>query len=400
MLMLLGVSLTGCGIAAPLPADPAAPAALALEEDPVRITDLLVPGPATEPAVDLSPADTAKPADTADTADTAEPGGAGRTAEPGNTAVPAEPGVADAINRIGSVEVPVRRYEPAASASGTEPWATLVWAHGGSFMRGTLDWPEADWAARRFAEAGLRVYSVDYVLASDTVKEPAPANDVAAVLAWAAEQHTGPLVVGGASAGGHLAVLAALAQAERAAAGAALGDPASSDSAPTGATASATAAHDTAAGTASTAAPRAADALILQYPTLHRVQRDDAALAAAVADLPAERRFDDDRIAEMYAYYLGDGAGLADAEVAGEVAQDRLALLPPTVIVNADLDDLRASGEQFAEQLRAAGVPVTEHVTPGTVHGYLNRPEESAEAREDALAAIEVFTRGLRPILN
>lgn len=286
---------------------------------------------------------------------------------------PAEGRDPGALNRIGSAQVSARLYEPVAEA-----WATLVWAHGGSFVRGTLDWPEADWAARRFAEAGLRVYSVDYALASDVVKAPAPSNDMAAVLRWVAAEHPGPIVAGGASAGAHLAVLAALAQAE-------------------------------------VAAARPADALILQYPTLHRVQREDPAIAAATAGLPEQRRFGAERIAEMYAYYLGEGAPGAGpgtstggdsgavagiAAVAGELSAGLLAVLPPTVIVNAELDDLRASGEQFAEQLRAAGVPVVEHVQAGTVHGYLNRPEESDRARRDAGASIDRFVTELRAILS
>ena len=87
-------------------------------------------------------------------------------------------------NRMGSAEIPVRVYEPDGAwlRGDGGPWGTIVWAHGGSFVRGTLDWPEADWVSRRFAAAGLRVYSVDYALANDEVKAPAPALDVAAVL--------------------------------------------------------------------------------------------------------------------------------------------------------------------------------------------------------------------------
>lgn len=271
------------------------------------------------------------------------------------------------LGRLGSslsaaqADIPVRAYEPPGSGD-EAPWATLVWAHGGSFVRGTLDWPEADWAARRFAEAGLRVYSVDYRLANDTIKAPIPAADVAAVLAWAAEQAEGPIAVGGASAGGHLAVLAALAQGDAATEG--LG--------------------------------RAVDALILQYPTLHRVQREDAAIERATMCLPSQRRFDAARIAEMYDYYLGDDP---EALVAGELLAERLATLPPTIIVNAELDDLRASGEQFAEQLSEAGVPVVDYVQLGTVHGYLNRPEESERSRSDAQQTIDVFVTELRRIL-
>ena len=270
-------------------------------------------------------------------------------------------------NLVGSASIPVRVYEPEG-----EPWAELVWAHGGSFVRGTLDWPEADWVSRSFAEAGIRVHSVDYVLASDTVHAPAPGNDVAAVLQAVAAESDLPVVIGGASAGAHLATFAALAQADLAANG----------------------------------DGRAANALILEYPTLHRVQREDTAISELTARLPEQRRFSADRIAEMYQQYLGaggsesSGTGSPDPVVAGELASNRLQLLPPTVIVNADADDLRASGEEFAEQLAASGVAVVEGVQPGTVHGYLNRPEESEQARRDATATIDRFVTELRGILN
>lgn len=299
------------------------------------------------------------------------------------------PATPDAPNRIGSAAVPVRCYEPAGE--GTEaPWATLVWAHGGSFVHGHLDWPEADWVSRRFAEAGVRVYSVDYLLASESVKAPAPANDLAAVLGWVAagmadtaggdaegsgdagSPHRSQLLaVGGASAGAHLAVLAALSLAE---------------------------AYECSDG------GRAADALILEYPTLHRVQRDDPALAAATAELPAERRFGAARITQMYDFYLGDaGAAGADAaaagvRVAGELPRERLALLPATFIVDADADDLRASSLQFVEQLQEAGVTVSEYVQPGTLHGYLNRPDESVQANADARETVAYFVARLRGI--
>lgn len=273
-------------------------------------------------------------------------------------------------NRVGSAEVPVRAYEPAGEA-----WATLVWAHGGSFVRGTLDWPEADWVARRFAEAGVRVYSVDYVLAGPSVLAPAPANDLAAVLAWALARHDGPVFIGGASAGGNLAAQAALQVAGGGIAGAGIAG----------------------TGVAGADAQRAADALILLYPTLHRTQRPDAAIAALTAALPEARQFSAERIATMYVDYLGEDAP-AEAIVVGELTADRLCALPPTIIVNAERDDLRASGEQFAEQLRAAGVAVTAAYEPGTVHGFLNRPSESPAATLACTATIARFMAGLRAI--
>jgi acetyl esterase/lipase len=66
--------------------------------------------------------------------------------------------------------VPVRVYDDGdgASASGTRP--CLVWMHGGAFMAGSLDMPEADWTSRELARrAGAVVVSVDYRLCKDGV---------------------------------------------------------------------------------------------------------------------------------------------------------------------------------------------------------------------------------------
>lgn len=48
--------------------------------------------------------------------------------------------------------------------------------------------------------------------------------------------------------------------------------------------------------------------------------------------------------------------------------------LPPTLIHNDDYDAQRASGEAFAEALRAAGVDVELSCAPDVAHGHLNRP--------------------------
>lgn len=300
---------------------------------------------------------------------------------------PAASAAAEGIpaERIGSAKVPVRRYEPEG-----EPWGSLVWAHGGSFVHGNLDWPESDWVSTRFAEAGLRVYAVDYALASDRVKAPAPANDVTAALRWALANEQGPVAIGGASAGGHLAAEAALAVSEC---------PANAEDAE-------------GAATGAIARPVA---LLLQYPTLHRVQRPDARIAALTAGLEERRRFGPERVAGMYGFYLGDEAAnpgpAAEAgpcragyrvvpRVVGEATATELAQLPPTIIVNAEADDLRASAEQFAEQLDAAAVPRTSFVQPGTIHGYLNRPETDAASRAAAQQTIDTFVAELRRVVG
>jgi len=54
-------------------------------------------------------------------------------------------------------DVPGRLYTPAVGTG-----ALLVWAHGGAFVFGDLDMPEADWVARTLASTGVTVLSVDY----------------------------------------------------------------------------------------------------------------------------------------------------------------------------------------------------------------------------------------------
>ena len=53
------------------------------------------------------------------------------------------------------------RVYPADSPNGS----MLVWLHGGAFMFGDLDMPEADQVGRRLSAAGTTVVSVDYSLA-------------------------------------------------------------------------------------------------------------------------------------------------------------------------------------------------------------------------------------------
>ncbi len=68
-----------------------------------------------------------------------------------------------------------------------------------------------------------------------------------------------------------------------------------------------------------------------------------------------------------------------------------LADLPPTLVVSAEHDVLRSDGENYAEALAAAGVPVTHTTYPGTVHGFLrlhNHVDVSQQALDDVASAI------------
>jgi acetyl esterase/lipase len=72
--------------------------------------------------------------------------------------------------------------------------------------------------------------------------------------------------------------------------------------------------------------------------------------------------------------YLGGPLSTADG-----YAMPGLAVLEglcPTLVLNAEYDDLRASGEAFAGQLALAGVDVRQVMAPGMLHGFLNtRPD-------------------------
>ena len=65
------------------------------------------------------------------------------------------------------------RVYPAAEPNG----AMLVWLHGGAFMFGTLEMPEADQVGRRLSAAGVTVVSVDYTLAPLDALESLAAPD-------------------------------------------------------------------------------------------------------------------------------------------------------------------------------------------------------------------------------
>ncbi|WNV84621.1 alpha/beta hydrolase [Umezawaea sp. Da 62-37] len=105
-----------------------------------------------------------------------------------------------------SGDVHARVFRPAGPRRG---W--LVWAHGGSWVRGSVDsWhPACEDLARA---AGCTVVSVEYRLAPRHV-HPAALIDVLTALDWAAcqaEQEDTGVAVGGDSAGGTIAASAAM----------------------------------------------------------------------------------------------------------------------------------------------------------------------------------------------
>ncbi|TDO51670.1 acetyl esterase/lipase [Kribbella sp. VKM Ac-2527] len=237
------------------------------------------------------------------------------------------------------------RVYPASRASGIG----LLWAHGGAFEFGDLDMPEADWVARSLAMRGITVVSVDYRLASDDLHYPGPSDDILTAWAWARDNREllgidpDGLSIGGASAGANLVTGAVLRMLE---------------------------VHS--GGLPST--------LVLAYPSLLAVQSPpDQELEDALKAHPVGEMFGPARIRAMYETYFGGPIDTAPLPVTPGLATPAdLMGFPPVLVINSEIDDLSISGEIFATSLRDAGRKITLITEPGTAHGHLNRPDETA----------------------
>ena len=245
-------------------------------------------------------------------------------------------------------DVPTRLYRHPTKP----PRGGFVWVHGGGFAAGDLDMAEAHWVSLSIAARGFGVLSVDYQKCLGEVHYPVPSDDVLAAWQWAVE-HTeelagsGPLHLGGASAGASLAggVAKRLRDGQ--------GTPPAS--------------------------------LVLVYPTLHPDLPDmsdelAAATEAIRAAMPGEL------FQWMQLNYAGTEEVFADPYAfpgVGDVGGQ-----PPIYILNSDTDVLRASGEAYAAALTAAGGAVTCEYEPGTGHGHLNEPDLAEAVRSvDRIAA-------------
>ena len=207
--------------------------------------------------------------------------------------------------------VPVRVYgDPDGSGR-----PALLWLHGGAFMFGDLDMGEADRTAREVcARAGAVVVSVDYRLAVGGVHHPVPLDDVVAAVRWLRDSAADlgvdahRITLGGASAGGNLATAGALRLRDE------------DGWQPAG--------------------------LIPVYPVLHvELPMPSDELVARLAEIPPMLFFTPEATAAINVNYLGGPLDLADGYSFPALAD--VAGLCPTLLINAEYDDLRASGEAF-----------------------------------------------------
>jgi acetyl esterase len=200
----------------------------------------------------------------------------------------------------------------------------VVHLHGGGFVFHDID--VHDTTARRVANRiGMAVLSVDYRRPPEH-RFPAAPDDVDTVLGWLDREGAAlgldlPTYVHGDSAGGNLALVAALRNPGRFA------------------------------------------AVVLIYPFLDPSAGFDSYRTAADG-------FD----AREAAWYWDQYAAPEDhthPDVA-PLLSDRLGSLPPTLVITAEHDPLRDEGEAYAARLAEAGVPVSLQRYAGQMHAFFS----------------------------
>ncbi|MEU4119551.1 alpha/beta hydrolase [Kitasatospora sp. NPDC028055] len=119
------------------------------------------------------------------------------------------------------------------------------------------------------------------------------------------------------------------------------------------------------------------------------------------ADTPSLREHDDPLLfnrrsaAWYWGHYLADPADGASPYASPLRAAD-LSGLPPATVLTAEYDPLRDEGEQYAEALRAAGVPVDLRRYQGMPHGFFAMTgtlDAAAEAQAHAAARLREALR-------
>lgn len=228
----------------------------------------------------------------------------------------------------------------------------LVFFHGGGHVIGSLD--SHDDLCREICRTGrMHVLSVDYRLAPEH-KAPAGAQDAYAAYLWAREHAAelgadpGCVAIGGDSAGGNLAALVSLRARDEGIALPAL--------------------------------------QLLLYPVVdYGGETRSKTLFARGFFLT---RHDMDWFRERF---LGGTQIEGNDPRVSPLAAGDLSGLPPALVVTAGFDPLRDEGRQYAEAMRAAGVPVDYREYPTVVHAFANLftlGGDSAAATYDFISAL------------
>jgi acetyl esterase len=250
--------------------------------------------------------------------------------------------------------IPARIYVPKDPRRHDGLSPALVFFHGGGWVIGDLD--SHDVVCRQLAvEAALIVISVDYRLAPEH-KFPAAADDAIAATKWVAANarelgvDAARLSIGGDSAGGNLAAVVALA------------------------------ARD---GNGPAIAGQ-----VLIYPAV------DFAMTHGSHSEPETSVLLTHSVIRWFRDHYLNGAADVDDWRASPARAQNLGGLPPTYVLTAGADPLRDEGDEYAERLRQAGVPVATKHYPGQFHGFFTMGKLLREANV-AVSEIGTWLKGL-----
>jgi acetyl esterase len=254
---------------------------------------------------------------------------------------------------LGEGSLRLRVYEPPAGKA--EARQVLVWAHGGGFVGGTLDFQEADGVAREVCARGnIAVVSVDYHLVDGKIAYPTLHREMAAAFQWASQNtsdiaaENASVFLGGGSAGANLTMGATLELRDD--------------------------------------GKTLPDGLVIVYPLLH-VPVPAPAQQADLSKVPQVLRMSHEFAEWVIANYRGADPGLYTL-----IEGHDLHGLPPTLVIACEYDDLRGSADAFAEEARRAGVTVHEYLAQGVPHGHLAMTPAVAET-DNTLNTITRFIR-------
>jgi acetyl esterase len=245
-----------------------------------------------------------------------------------------------------------RVYTPLSVRGSLAP--ALVFFHGGGFAIGSLD--SHDGTCRALAKmAKAVVISVDYRLAPED-PFPAAVEDAVAATRWVLENGnimgvaTTAVAVGGDSAGGNLAAVAALML---------------------------------------RGASQPPVFQLLMYPATDLTRAE-----------PSHRLFDGYVLTRrttdwFFANYLTSPELAKDFRASPIFAHD-LSGLPPALVVSAGFDPLRDEGRAYADRMRGAGVQVEYVCAEELVHGFLN----TAGVLREPARILTLITRRLESALT
>jgi len=236
--------------------------------------------------------------------------------------------------------LPVRIYRPTSD----RPLPLLVYFHGGGFVVGSPDYTDA--VTRGIAQrASAIVVSVDYRMAPEA-PFPAAVEDVCFATEWCFENaeslgaKTGPVAVGGDSAGGNLAAVVSQ--------------------------------EDLRSGR------NQVGLQLLIYPTVDISRTDRPSQVAFAEGFGLSMR----DVAECMDQYVPADTSRKDPRVSPLFAPS-LEGLPRALVFTAGFDLLRDEGTEYAERLEKEGVDVRHIRQPEVPHGYITMTRVCREANDD-----------------